>query len=209
MKNFIEKIMLTGIMVLMSLVLLYSCSDDDKEVNQNIDEMVLNQKDKEALLFMLEEEKLARDTYLHLGDIWSLNIFNNIKNSEQSHLNAVSNLLAQNNISYSIQPAGIFNNQEIQSLYNQFIVEGSVSQNNALQVGATIEDLDIQDLQIYIDATSNTSLISVFERLQCGSRNHLRSFTSAIESLGDSYSPQYITSEAYDIIINSENEQCN
>ena len=98
--------------------------------------------------------------------------------------------------------------QEIQNLYDQFVDDGSTSINNALLIGATIEDLDIYDLQEYIDVTSNVALISVFEKLQCGSRNHLRSFFSAIENLGESYVPQYITQEQFDNIINFQNEQC-
>jgi hypothetical protein len=42
-----------------------------------------------ALSFMREEEKLARDVYLYLYDIWSTNIFINIANSEQTHTDAV------------------------------------------------------------------------------------------------------------------------
>jgi hypothetical protein len=35
------------------------------------------------LTFMREEEKLARDTYLVLGDAWKLAVFANIASSEQ------------------------------------------------------------------------------------------------------------------------------
>ncbi|WP_231555143.1 DUF2202 domain-containing protein [Cellulophaga sp. Hel_I_12] len=189
------------------MVFLSSCSNNDTE--QVINNTALNQTDKDALLFMLEEEKLARDTYEYLDNLWSINQFGNIKNSEQSHMNAVANLLTQSNVPYEILPYGEFMNTEIQNLYDQFVDDGSISMNNALTIGATIEDLDIRDLQDYIDLTSNVALLSVFENLQCGSRNHLRSFISVIENLGGSYVPQYISQEQFDNIINSEKEQCN
>lgn len=207
MKRFKKVTAIGTIVLLTSMVFLTSCSTDDTE--QVINTTELNQTDEDALLFMLEEEKLARDTYEYLDNLWSINQFGNIKKSEQSHMNAVANLLTQSNVTYEILPYGEFINTEIQNLYDQFVDDGSISMNNALIIGATIEDLDIRDLQDYIDVTSNVAIISVFENLQCGSRNHLRSFISAIENLGGSYVPQYISQEQFDNIINSENERCN
>ena len=157
---------------------------------------------------MLEEEKLARDTYIYLDELWGINQFANIQISEQSHLNAVANLLDAFDINYTIEPNGVFTNQEIQNLYDEFIVDGTLNVTQALEVGAAIEDLDIVDLQNYINATSNTAIISVFESLQCGSRNHLRSFVSALENTGNIYTPQFLTVEEYELIISDTNEQC-
>jgi hypothetical protein len=192
---------------IMSLTFLSSCTDDDNDneiVNQTI-----TASDKSALIFMLEEEKLARDTYAYLDGLWSVNQFANIKNSEQTHMNAVENLLIQYNLDYTILPIGEFANQDLQNLYNQFLIDGAVNTANAFQIGATIEDLDIVDLQSNLDATTNSAIISVFEMLQCGSRNHLRSFISTIELSGSTYVPQFLTQEEFNLIINSNNEQCN
>ena len=158
---------------------------------------------------MLEEEKLARDTYIYLNDLWSINQFANIKNSEQTHMDLVENLLIENNIEYSIQPVGEFETQTLQNFYDQFVSDGSVSTANAMQIGATIEDLDIKDLQDYLDATTHTDVIAVFENLQCGSRNHLRSFVLGIENSGNTYIPQFLSQEDFDLIIASNQEQCN
>ncbi len=188
-----------------SLVFLFACDDD----NNVITDQTLIESDKTALLFMLEEEKLARDTYMYLDDLWSTNQFSNIKNSEQIHMNAIEDLLIQNDIEYIILPLGEFENQALQDFYNQFVIDGAVNQANALQIGATIEDLDIVDLQDYTNATTNTSLITVFNSLQCGSRNHLRSFVLGIENGGNTYTPQFLTQEDYHSIISESNEQCN
>ncbi|MGJ8746018.1 DUF2202 domain-containing protein [Polaribacter sp.] len=194
-----------------SFTFLYACSsaDSNEEVFEDINETTLIDADKAALLFMLEEEKLARDTYIYLNNVWSINQFNNINKSEQTHMDAVENLLIQNNIAYTILPMGEFENQNLQNYYNQFKIDGAKSKSNALQIGATIEDLDIVDLQNYIAATNNTSLIAVFENLECGSRNHLKSFVKSIENAGDSYTPQFLTQTEYDAIISESQEQCN
>lgn len=211
MKKFSITSVLVIIIMTMSLSFLYACDsdNDNNNPNNNVLNQTLTDADKEALLFMLEEEKLARDTYIFLNNQWALNQFANIKNSEQMHMDAVENLLIQYNVEYTILPEGQFENQTLQNFYNQFIVDGAVSQSNALQIGATIEDLDIVDLVDYINATSNTALINVFESLQCGSRNHLRSFVFGIENAGNTYTPQFLSQEDYDAIIAGSHEQCN
>lgn len=186
-----------------------SCSNNDDNTNNATNVQSITEEEKVGLLFMLEEEKLARDTYIYMNNLWGLNQFNNIKNSEQSHMDAIITILEQNNIEYTILPEGEFSNQNLQNFYNQFIIDGQVSSESALQIGATIEDLDIVDLEDYINESSNESLILTYENLQCGSRNHLRSFVSAIENLGFTYSPQFLTLEEYQAILNSNREQCN
>lgn len=200
---------ITVLIVIIPLSFIYSCSNDDDVNSSNENEAITEVQDELALLFMLEEEKLARDTYTYLNGLWSANQFSSIKSSEQNHMNKIENLLIKNNIAYSILTAGEFANQDLQNLYDQFIIDGAVSKANALQIGATIEDLDIVDLQDYIDQTSNATLKSVFKSLKCGSRNHLRSFVSGIENEGGTYIPQFLTQDDYDVIIAGSQEQCN
>ena len=206
------------LIVILSLTLLYNCDDGNDEIhnNNNITENINNDpnetlttSDKEALLFMLEEEKLARDTYSYLGDLWSTNQFENIKNSEQTHMKAIESLLIKNNIDYTILPHGEFNNQTLQDLYKQFEINGGISQSKALEIGTNIEDLDIVDLQNYIDTITNTDIIAIFQNLQCGSRNHLRSFVKAINKSGNIYVPQFLTQVQYADIISASSEKCN
>ena len=161
------------------------------------------------LEFMREEEKLARDVYLHLYDIYGLKIFNNISNSEQTHMDKVLELLEKYNIA---DPAssdmGVFNDSNIQNLYNSLTTQGEQSLVDALIVGATIEDVDIRDLNLSIEATDKADLIAVYEMLRCGSSNHLRGFTSQLDANGGSYTPQYITQALYDEILDGAHEHC-
>ncbi len=190
-----------------SVGLLSSCSDDDTP--NPITGQSITESDKSALLFMLEEEKLARDTYFYLDSVWSINTFANIKLSEQQHMDAVENLINSYSISYQIQPMGVFKDTLLQNFYNQFITDGVQSNINALMIGATIEDLDIVDLREFIAHTDNQNLIAVFENLECGSRNHLRSFVKDLEKEGATYTPQFLTPIDYDLIINSPSAPCN
>lgn len=208
--------------VLLVSIMIFGCSDsNDDTIDFQIDNGMgdaisdvndtssITEQDKSALLFMLEEEKLARDTYKFLNTYWGIVQFENIQRSEQSHMDAVESLLKVYNIEYEILEDGQFGNEDLQAWYDKFVSDGIVDEVAALTVGATIEDLDIVDLEEHIQATSNTDIAEVFSSLQCGSRNHLRSFTQSLENLGDAYSPQFLTQEAYESILDGSREQCN
>lgn len=64
--------------------------------------------DEEAgLLYMREEEKLARDVYLTTYNLWRLQIFDNIAASEETHTEAVKLLLDRYNLADPVGSNGI------------------------------------------------------------------------------------------------------
>jgi len=209
MKTFI-KIISTAI-ILAGLVQCTRNSSDTEDLQDSTRYAVLpaiTNAETSNLAFMFEEEKLARDTYIYLYQKWNIQQFNNIKNSEQSHMNAVENLLIRYKIAYPKLAEGKFQNQDLQALYNQLIAQGSTSNIEALKVGATIEDVDIKDLRNLSAETTNSLILNVYSNLMCGSRNHMRAFSGSLKNLGVTYVPQFITQAEYDAIINSSNEQC-
>ncbi len=169
----------------------------------------LDENELEGLLYMREEEKLARDVYIKLYEKWGTQIFNNISNSEERHALAVKALLDRYGIEDPVidDSVGVFQNSELKDLYVQLVEQGSSSLEEALKVGALIEDLDIKDLEDAIARTDNEDIRAVYENLMRGSRNHLRSFTKELNNLGVTYTPQYISQAEYEDIINSEMER--
>lgn len=155
----------------------------------------------DALLFMREEEKLARDIYMALGEMWGLRVFENISSSEIAHMDAVLELLDRYDVSDPALGPGEFTNPELQALYDELIALGSQSPVDALNVGATIEDVDIVDLETRINQTDNEDIRLVFSNLLAGSENHLRAFTRQLDRNGVDYEPQYMTPERYEEII--------
>jgi len=127
--------------------------------------------------YMLEEEKLARDVYEYLDDQWNLRVFNNIKQSEQQHMDMVENLLNSYKVSYDLSDEqGVFYNEKLQNLYNDLIEKGKKTEYDALEVGKTIEILDIEDLENAVKQTSNSEISDVYSRLIFASNNHLKAF---------------------------------
>ena len=168
----------------------------------------LSTEDRDALLFMYEEEKLAHDVYTTLSTMWDVQQLDMIQDSEQKHMDAIGQLLTDNDIAYETLAIGEFGNADLKALYDDLVAQGSVSELAAATVGATIEDLDIVDLQEYTANTEETALIGVYESLTCGSRNHLRAFVMGIENRGGTYTPQFLTQEEYDAILAGDHEQC-
>ncbi|NPA86902.1 MAG: DUF2202 domain-containing protein [Candidatus Diapherotrites archaeon] len=164
----------------------------------------LTETEKEAILWMREEEKLARDVYLTLYEQWGQRIFLNIARSEEEHMAAVKRLIDVYGLEDPvINEVGKFSNPELQQLYDQLVAQGSQSLVDALKVGALIEELDIWDLENWLQKVENPDVRSVFCFLERGSRNHLRAFTSVLSNYGETYTPQYISYEEYQQIINS------
>ena len=164
--------------------------------------------ERESLLFMREEEKLARDVYQYLYQKWGAKIFTNIAASEQTHMDAVLLLLQKYNLPdpASGKPAGSFSDPRLQTLYASLTAQGSTSVLDGYIVGATIEDLDLFDLYAALESVDNQDISFVYSNLAKGSRNHLRSFYRNILAAGGSYQPQYISQEEFDAIINGAME---
>jgi hypothetical protein len=168
-----------------------------------------------TLLFVREEEKLARDVYLTLNDKWAQKVFLNIATkSEQQHMDVMGALVKTYNLQDPVldNTIGAFTDPVLLGLYQDLVMRGSTSLIDGLQVGGFIEEFDINDLQEAIDeakAGSNPAdIIAAYTNLMCGSRNHLRSFVGQLANNGVKYQAQVVSQATVDAIVNSSEEQC-
>ncbi len=198
---------LMGTLMVLSVIVLAACGSASVVDAATADD--LSEDEIAGLRFMREEEKLARDVYLTLYEQWELPIFQNIANSEQSHMDAVVTLLERYDVEDPAagQERGEFTDEGLQALYDQLIATGSASLDDALRVGAAIEEIDILDLEEYIAETDHADVIRVYENLLRSSRNHLRAFTGTLERETDeAYVPQYLDQASYDDIVSGSIE---
>jgi hypothetical protein len=157
-----------------------------------------------ALLFMREEEKLARDVYNFLYTAWGQPTFQNIAASEQMHMDELKVLLDRYALTDPALAPGQFTDPNLQALYTQLTTQGSLSLGDALKVGAAIEEIDILDLQTRMTQTDNADIQQVYTNLMNGSYNHLQSFASVLlTQTGETYQPQYLSAEQYQTILSS------
>lgn len=169
----------------------------------------ISDADRDGLIFMREEEKLALDVYQELHDIWDLPIFDDIAAAELTHTDSVKTLLDRYDIDDPAldQPAGVFQNADLQALYDDLVARGGESITEALLVGALIEDLDIADLQAR--ASDDPAISLVYSNLERGSRNHLRAFIGQLDANDETYTPSYISQTDFDAIVTSPTERGN
>ncbi|MBU0479614.1 MAG: DUF2202 domain-containing protein [Proteobacteria bacterium] len=179
------------------------------------------------LIFMREEEKLARDVYITLGALYpDVATFSNIVSSEENHTASMRDKLAQYNIPdpSTDDTVGVFTGAEygwyFLEKFTELVDWGKTNLLEALYVGAFIEELDLNDIvncpDVIVDTdngidlgecgllyTDNKSLIRSYNNLLDGSKSHLRAYVRNIESIigAGNYEAQYLTQEEVDEIL--------
>ena len=133
---------------------------------------------KAQLLYLVEEEKLARDVYAALDAVSISPKFKNISGAEQTHMDYISALL----VTYGIKnptigkKPGEFTNKSLSALYKTLVTKGKKSSIDALQVGILIEKKDLADLATLSKSVTQTDIKTAISYLKKGSENHLRAF---------------------------------
>ena len=133
---------------------------------------------KAQLLYLVEEEKLARDVYAALDAVSISPKFKNISGAEQTHMDYISALL----VTYGIKnptigkKPGVFTNKSLAALYKTLVTKGKKSSIDALQVGILIEEKDLADLATLSKSITQADIKTAVALLKKGSKNHLRAF---------------------------------
>jgi len=165
----------------------------------------LNDVEAQGLLYMREEEKLARDVYAALYAKWSIAEFQTISQSEQMHMDSLKTLLDRYGLTDPAQAqAGKFTDPALQALYDSLLTQGSQSVADALKVGGLIEEVDILDLQSRLAQTDNADVQQIYNNLLRGSGNHLRAFANTLSlQTGETYQPQKLSQADYQTILST------
>ena len=138
----------------------------------------LDTTERATLLSMREEEKLAHDVYVALAAKTGEQAFLKIAAAEERHGAALERMLTLYGIAdptdgYAV---GKFPTAATQKLYDDLVAKGSASRAAAIQVGNSIEKMDIADLKAAIAQTDEAALDRVYGSLLAGSQRHLQAF---------------------------------
>jgi hypothetical protein len=186
---------------------------------------VLDAAEETHLIFMREEEKLARDVYLTLGKEYKdLKVFSRIDDAEQKHTDTMADML----LLYGIEDPstsdkiGVFSGEDYGWYFTEkynYLVAKAEDGLKALYVGALIEELDMHDikecpvviqetyelgeLDCGLAHTNESQLTRAYESLLDGSGSHLRAYVKAIEQIiGEgNYIAQYLPQDVVDDIL--------
>ncbi len=158
--------------------------------------------ERDGILFIREEERMAEDLYLELYKMVLLPIFLNVADSEQIHMDSVKILMDRYGLEDPVGDGnGVYANETLQKMYDDLLESGGKSPEDALKAAALVEETSVHDLEVQISNTDKPDIRSVYGGLLMGSEKHLRSFVRALEELGVEYSPQLLSREEYDKIV--------
>ena len=226
--KYLDKTIVAGIAAaIITASSLSSAGGNGKRVIDSESASTLDFNEETHLVFMREEEKLARDVYIFLGSMYpDSKTFGNIDDSEQRHTDAVLNVLNQYGIkdpSTNDNP-GVFTGDQygeyFAEKYSELTAWGGENEFEALRVGAFIEEIDMHDINrctvvivdMYNDIgkdecgkiyTDNTDIHRLYESLLEGSESHLQTYVKQIEVvIGEgNYEAQYLSQEEVDAIL--------
>jgi hypothetical protein len=143
----------------------------------------MTDEQKDMLFYIYQEEKVARDVYITLGNIYTNeNTFASIQLSEQRHMDSARGLCEKYDVStegVDEDNVGSFVLPVLQELYDTCVSEGEKSLLDALKIGELIEYTDIEDLE-HAAVGMPEDVVSVYDSLLEGSLSHLDAFQTAI-----------------------------
>lgn len=176
--------------------------EETEEITETLEQ--ISSFEEESLIFMREEEKLARDVYLNSFDLWNFRAFDNVAKSEQEHTEQIKALLDKYAISDPVVEdiPGVYVNQELQELYDTLSERSSKSLAEALLVGCLIEEKDMVDIKEAMEGIDNSDILQTYQNLLDGSINHLQGFVNALRRLGIEYEPVILEQDYFDYYIN-------
>lgn len=174
-------------LALLSTAVLSACSSKTKDIEE------------EGLVRIYEVEKFARDIYKYFHEKWGTYIMDTISHSEQAHMDIVQEMIDKYGFDNPIKYNGYgeFTNKDLKELYKELTVQGSKSEEDALEIGAMVEEIDIVDIKKYWEQTEAADINNAYSKLTTGSHGHLRIFVSALNEKGVQYRPHYLSVQEY------------
>jgi hypothetical protein len=149
---------------------------------------------KAALLYQIDEERMAGELYRAFGEKFAARPFSNIPPAEARHQQLLENLATRAGLTPAkATTPGRYATPAIQARYDALLAQGQTSLIEALTVGALVEEQDIADLRVLAATTDSPEVKSVMTVLEQGSRHHLNAFGRNLRSHGVDYVAKILT----------------
>ncbi len=179
----VKKIILLGLGVALLATASFATGNKNNQVSITVDN--LSEEQKDTLLFIYQEEKVARDVYIVLGEYYpNQNVYQNIQVSEQEHMDSAQELCETYGVDISNvdeSEVGVFVVPVLQEVYDTLLAQGYQSELSGLMVGEYAELKDIVDLE-EAEEGMPSDVIGVYEELKEDAYKHLAAFRKAIDA---------------------------
>jgi hypothetical protein len=168
----------------------------------------LSEPEMEAILFMREWEKLARDVSADLSAEWKAEVFGRVAQSADTHTAAIKALIDRYALPdpSAVTWEGYYVNEELIAQHRQLVRQGGLSLADALKVEAEIQEISILELREYRAESDDEDVRLVYENLLRASRNHLRVFAGLLQDQGQTMDNQYLSQSLFDEIVGTPPE---
>lgn len=142
-------------------------------------EQSLTQKEIDRLVLQYEDEYAAIWIYNYFYELYELQVFKNIADSEQKHLNAIIELMNAYDLETptELSPEFLEEVSHLRAMWEWSLKE-------ALEAWVLFEIRDIEDIAYTISISQNEDIRKVMLNIWGGSFNHLRWFLTNLEKQG-------------------------
>jgi len=173
-----------------------------------ISQPAITDSEKAAIIFVVQEEKVAHDFYAAMYELHGITPFRSISKSEGLHMDKAKNLIdhfgiEDPNTEYYDTP-GKFKTLKFQAMYDDLVRGGSKSIQDALIESAKFEELDIVDIEKLVSTVQNEYIKSTFGSLTGISKDHLKAIVRELSERGIEYSPSYLSKDELNSIVKSK-----
>ncbi|MFB6226179.1 MAG: DUF2202 domain-containing protein [Candidatus Paceibacteria bacterium] len=158
------------------------------------------------LIYLIEEEKVARDLSYKFSQKYDEKIFTEVYKAENTHLKAVQRFIRNYKLDDPTSKNGVgeFKNPQLQKIYDEKLSSGKENKNKAYQSLLWVLEKNINDININKDSTDKDDILFVYNNLIRSSKNHIRAIDSLLSKEGGSYSPEHLSKAKYESIISSD-----
>jgi len=154
-----------------------------------------------ALLFQIDEERMAGELYRAWGAKWDLVPFAHIPLAEARHETVLRQLATRAGLALPAAVPGHFASAEVQKRHDDLLPLGLVSADGALRAAAYVEEVDIADLRTLLASTDNAAWQEIAAMLETASGHHLGAFVGLLAARGVTYVPQLLPAADYQAIL--------
>ncbi len=154
-----------------------------------------------ALLFQIDEERMAGELYRAWGAKWDLAPFANIPLAEVRHETVLRQLATRAGLALPAAVPGQFASAEVQKRHDDLLPLGLASADGALRAAAYVEEVDIADLRTLLASTDSAALRELSAMLETASGHHLGAFVGLLAARGVAYVPQLLPAADYQAIL--------
>jgi hypothetical protein len=170
----------------------------------------LSETERQDLLYLFEEHKMLIDLYSAISVTHpTLQVISNVGQADDQLLKVDDALTSRLGFaSQTSHEQGFYNDKRIKTQYDLFAGKAGGTAKEVIASALQVEEQHLALLTSMVARTSNTDLLLIYQMEQAVARNNIRALFVALGSYGQStYTPRYLTVEAYKEIVNAKMEE--